>query len=86
MGEREIICGREGENVWAREKMCGREREPDNEREREFVIVRDRVGVKARGVKGIKCKSERECVHVETRKRAGLGMIESGSKILLDGE
>ena len=57
-----------------------------SEHEREFVIVRDGVGVKARGVKGIKCKSERECAHVETKNQAGLGMSESGSKILLDGE
>ena len=57
-----------------------------SEHEREFVIVRDGVAVKARGVKGIKCKSKRECGHVETRKRAGSGMSESGSKILLDGE
>ena len=57
-----------------------------SEHEREFVIVRDGVGVKARGAKGIKCKSERECAHVETRKRAGLSISESGSKILLDGE
>ena len=28
-----------------------------SEHEREFVIVRDGVGVKAKGVKGIKCKS-----------------------------
>ena len=57
-----------------------------SEHEREFVIVRDGVGVKARGVKVIKCKSKRESAHVGTRKRTGLGMSESGSKILLDGE
>ena len=57
-----------------------------SEHEREFVIVRDGVGVKARGVKGIKCKSEPECAHVKTSKRAGVSISESGSKILLDGE
>ena len=37
-------------------------------------------------MKGIKCKSEFECAHVETSKQAGLSISVSGSKILLDGE
>ena len=42
VGEREIICGREGENVWARETELGSVRECVGERENVWARARAR--------------------------------------------